>query len=90
MSLEAYARDQVIDVFADSLKVVWIVAVAIAGASFFTVFIGREMGLRKELNTAYGLDEGEKRDGNMDQAVSNNKSILTSHGRASASTIDDT
>ncbi|KAI1464434.1 major facilitator superfamily domain-containing protein [Daldinia caldariorum] len=57
LSLETYTRDQVISVFTDSLKLVWIVAVVIAGVSFFAIFVEREIGLRDDLNTSYGLTE---------------------------------
>ncbi|KAI0898730.1 MFS general substrate transporter [Annulohypoxylon nitens] len=55
LSLETQAREQL----------VWIVAVAIAGVSFFAVFAERDIGLRDNLDTAYGLDEPEKRSENV-------------------------
>lgn len=61
LSLETNTRDQVISVFTDSLKLVWIVAVVVAGVSFFAIFAEREIGLRDDLSTSYGLNEPEKR-----------------------------
>ncbi|KAI0095663.1 MFS general substrate transporter [Hypoxylon sp. NC0597] len=57
LSLETHTRDQVIGVLTDSLKLVWIVAVVIAGVSFFAIFVEREIGLRDDLNTSYGLTD---------------------------------
>ncbi|KAI2631543.1 MFS general substrate transporter [Hypomontagnella submonticulosa] len=60
LSLSSHARDQVISVFSDSLQLVWIVATAIVGASFFVVFVEKEIKLRNDLETDYGLEKLEK------------------------------
>ncbi|KAI1441979.1 MFS general substrate transporter [Annulohypoxylon stygium] len=74
LSLETQTREQVISVFSESLKLVWIVAVAIAGVSFFAVFAERDIGLRDKLDTAYGLDEPEKHNENVNfKRVEENK-----------------
>ncbi len=73
LSLETHTRDQVISVFTDSLKLVWVVAVVIAGVSFFAVFVEREIGLRDDLDTAYVLDKREKRTENVEQERNENE-----------------
>ncbi|XXH02253.1 hypothetical protein Hte_008622 [Hypoxylon texense] len=60
LSLTSHARDQAVGVFSDSLRLVWIVATIIVGASFFVVFIEKEIQLRDGLETEYGLANSEK------------------------------
>ncbi|KAI0379538.1 MFS general substrate transporter [Hypomontagnella monticulosa] len=60
LSLSSHARQQVIGVFSDSLQLVWIVATAIVGASFLVVFVEKEIKLRNDLETHYGLENSEK------------------------------
>ncbi|KAK6957354.1 hypothetical protein Daesc_000138 [Daldinia eschscholtzii] len=60
LSLSGDTREQVIAVFNDSLKLIWIVATAIAGVSFFLVFVEKEIKLRDSLETEYGIKAREK------------------------------
>ncbi|MCJ1384553.1 hypothetical protein MMC17_007670 [Xylographa soralifera] len=57
-------RQQIISVYTDSLKTVWQVAIAFSGLAFLLVFLEKEVPLRTELDTEYGLDRkkvtGEK------------------------------
>ncbi|KAI4153776.1 MAG: hypothetical protein LQ340_002100 [Diploschistes diacapsis] len=48
---------QVVGVYTDSLGVVWIVAVAISGLGFLLVWLEREVNLRTELQTEFGLKD---------------------------------
>lgn len=59
LALPSRAREQVIGVFTDSLRLVWIVAAVIAGFSFFVVFVEKEIKLRDDLETEFGLKGGE-------------------------------
>ncbi|KAI2628996.1 hypothetical protein GGS21DRAFT_233674 [Xylaria nigripes] len=59
-TLEVPVRDVVVSVFSDSLKLVWIDTTAIAGASFFVVFVEKEINLRDSLETEYGMESTEK------------------------------
>lgn len=59
-SLSAETREQVIGVFTDSLRLVWIVVTAIVGASFFAVFVEKEFKLRDQLETDYGLEKKQQ------------------------------
>jgi hypothetical protein len=52
-------RRQIIDVFADSLQTVWHVSIAFAALGFLLVIIEKEIPLRKELETNFGLKEKE-------------------------------
>ncbi|KAH7322930.1 major facilitator superfamily domain-containing protein [Stachybotrys elegans] len=59
-TLSLTSREQVVGVFADSLRTVWIVAVVITGLSFFVVFVEKEIALRSDLETEYGLQAAAK------------------------------
>ncbi|CZR58356.1 related to putative multidrug transporter Mfs1.1 (major facilitator family protein) [Phialocephala subalpina] len=50
-------RSQVIGVYSDSLKTVWQVGIAMAGLGFIVVFVEKELKMRTELTTEYGLKE---------------------------------
>ncbi|KAF8863160.1 MFS general substrate transporter [Acephala macrosclerotiorum] len=49
------AREQIIGVYTDALKTVWQVGIAIAGLGFVLVLIEKEIKMRKELKSEYGL-----------------------------------
>lgn len=54
-SFEPAVREEIIGVYVGSLKVVWQVAIAISAFSFLLVFIEKEIKLRTELETEYGM-----------------------------------
>ena len=56
-TLTPLIRSEVISVFTESLRTVWIVAAAVAGASTLLVFLEKEIPLRTELDTEYGYKE---------------------------------
>lgn len=53
-------RDQIISVFTAALKLVWEVSVVFAGLPFLLVFLEKQIPLRTELETDFGLAEKEK------------------------------
>jgi Major Facilitator Superfamily len=53
-------QQAIIGVYNDSLQTVWQVAVAFSGLAFLLVFLEKEVPLRKELDTEYGLEQLEK------------------------------
>jgi hypothetical protein len=59
-SFQGSLRDEVLSVFTDSLKVVWQVAIGIVGLAFLLSFLEKEIKLREELDTEYGLEKKEK------------------------------
>ncbi|RYP45621.1 hypothetical protein DL768_008058 [Monosporascus sp. mg162] len=61
LSLASNTRDQVVGVFNDSLRLVWIVGTVIAGVSFFVTFLENEIQLRDSLETEYGLERNENK-----------------------------
>jgi hypothetical protein len=54
-------KAEIISVYSDSLKLVWQVAIGIAGLGFLIVFVEKEINLRTDLKTDYGIEEKEKR-----------------------------
>lgn len=48
---------EIVDVYADALKLVWQVAICFSGLAFCVVFVEREIPLRTELDTEFGLTE---------------------------------
>ncbi|EED17387.1 efflux pump antibiotic resistance protein, putative [Talaromyces stipitatus ATCC 10500] len=50
-------RAQVISVFAESLKRMWQVGIAFVALGFLVVLLEKEVPLRKELNTEYGIEK---------------------------------
>ncbi|KAF2650336.1 MFS general substrate transporter [Lophiostoma macrostomum CBS 122681] len=48
-------KDDIIGAFTESLKCVWIVFAVMAGVGFLLTFLERQVKMRRELNTAYGL-----------------------------------
>lgn len=59
-SLTPESAAQVRSVLSDSLKLAWQVGIALAGFAFLLVFVGKEVPLRKKLETDYGIVEKEK------------------------------
>lgn len=51
---------EIISVYSDSLKLVWQVAIGIAGLAFLLVFVEKEIKLRTEHKTDYGIEEKKK------------------------------
>lgn len=58
--LPSDTRQEVIRVYVHALRAQWYAAAAFAVFSFFLVFFEKHVELRKDLNTEFGLDEGEK------------------------------
>ncbi|KAJ5457347.1 Major facilitator superfamily domaingeneral substrate transporter [Penicillium desertorum] len=56
-SLDDPVKSEVIGVFSDSVKLVWLVSVAFCGLACILVFFEKEVPLRKELDTDYGMVE---------------------------------
>ncbi|MCJ1384436.1 hypothetical protein MMC17_007552 [Xylographa soralifera] len=54
---DATVRSQVTGVFADALGYMWYVAIALAGLGFLIVIIEKEVPLRKELDTEFGMSQ---------------------------------
>jgi hypothetical protein len=56
-SFSEVIREEIVGVYTDALKSVWIVGAAIAGLGFLLVFLEKEIKLRTELKTEYGMKE---------------------------------
>jgi len=53
-------KDQVIDVFTRALRVTWLASMAPAALGLALVFMEKEIVLRTELDTKFGLEDGQK------------------------------
>lgn len=65
-SFDEPTRSQIIDVFTEAMRKVFFVAIAFGGLAFLLSFLEREVELRKELETEFGLEEKKKADGDKD------------------------
>jgi len=59
---DATTRAEVVEVFSGALRVVWLIGIAFAGIGFLLVFVEKEIELRNELNTEFGMEERKKND----------------------------
>lgn len=50
-------RDQVISLVRDAMRMVWLIGIIFAGVGFLAAWIEREVKLREELDTEFGLEE---------------------------------
>lgn len=50
-------KDQIISVYTDALEQVWEIGIVFSGLSFLLVFFEKEIKLRTELDTEYGMDK---------------------------------
>ena len=66
-TLPAVTRAEVVGVFTDSLKLVWEVAVAFAVLGFVLVFMEKQVKLRTELDTEYGIKERARKTKNAEK-----------------------
>lgn len=54
------SRGEVVHLFTKSLRLVWLVGIAFAGVGFLVTFVEKEVKLRDELDTQYGMKEKAK------------------------------
>ncbi|ERS95417.1 hypothetical protein HMPREF1624_08295 [Sporothrix schenckii ATCC 58251] len=52
-------RSEVVGVYVAALKYVWRFSIILGGVSFFLVFFEKQVKMRTELETEYGLDDGK-------------------------------
>lgn len=53
-------RSEIIGVYTDSLKLVWQISIVFSGVAFFLVMLEKQVKLRTELDTEFGLAEKKK------------------------------
>lgn len=56
-SLTPQVQREVVSVYTDTLKLVWNVSLAFAALAFIITFFEKEMNLRTELETEYGIKD---------------------------------
>lgn len=62
MQFDEPTREQIREVFLRALKKVFVISVAFGGTAFIAALFEKDVPLRKELETEYGLEEREKTD----------------------------
>ncbi|KAI0436182.1 DNA repair protein RAD50 [Xylaria telfairii] len=60
-------KREIVSVYVDSLKYVWYISVVFSGVSFFLVFFEKQIKMRTELDTDFGIADEKKKD--AEQAV---------------------
>ncbi|KAI1419641.1 DNA repair protein RAD50 [Xylaria sp. FL1777] len=55
-------KREIISVYSDSLKYIWYISVVFAGLSFFLVFLEKQIKMRTELDTEFGMANEKKND----------------------------
>lgn len=58
-SLAPQVQREVVSVYTDTLKLVWYVSLAFAALAFIITFFEKEMSLRTELETEYGIKDAK-------------------------------
>lgn len=61
------SRGEVVHLFTKSMQLVWLVGIAFAGIGFLITFVEKEVKLRDELGTKYGMKENAKGETGLDQ-----------------------
>lgn len=56
-NMEGRVWDEIVDVYVRSLKTIWWVGLGISGAGFCLVWVAKELKLRTELETEYGIEK---------------------------------
>ncbi|RFU74839.1 multidrug resistance fnx1 [Trichoderma arundinaceum] len=59
-SFDPSTRVVIIDAYTDALKRVWLVSIAFGAVAFLSVFFEKELTLRTELDSDFGLADGKK------------------------------
>ncbi|PYI00035.1 multidrug resistance protein fnx1 [Aspergillus ellipticus CBS 707.79] len=60
-SFDPAIRDDIIGVYVEALKRVWQISIVFSGVSFLLVFLEKEIKLRTELETEFGLEDKEQK-----------------------------
>ncbi|KAF6235595.1 hypothetical protein HO173_006278 [Letharia columbiana] len=61
------SRGEVVHLFTKSMQLVWLVGIAFAGIGFLITFVEKEVKLRDELDTKYGMKENAKGETGLDK-----------------------
>ncbi|KAA6407165.1 MAG: Major facilitator superfamily general substrate transporter [Lasallia pustulata] len=60
-SFQQPIRSQIVGVYIDSLKLVWQISIVFSGVAFLLVFLEKQIVLRTELDTEFGLVDGKEK-----------------------------
>lgn len=79
-------RNEVIGVYTDALKQVWEIGIVFSAVSFLLVFIEKEIKLRTELDTEFGMEGNGKSE---DMEASGTKGVVVSPEKGPGATTPD-
>ncbi|PGH19024.1 hypothetical protein AJ79_00058 [Helicocarpus griseus UAMH5409] len=71
-SFDGETRKQVLNVYSEALRRVWLISIVFAGTAFLAVFLEREVKLRTELETEFGLEDekqGKEKEGEANDSA---------------------
>lgn len=60
-SFQQPTRSQIVGVYTDSLKLVWQISIVFSGVAFLLVFMEKQIVLRTELDTEFGLADNDEK-----------------------------
>lgn len=66
-------RDQVVEVFTLALRTTWLVSIAFSALAFLLVFVEKEIVLRTELETEFGLQQDDKKKPDVEDGANKSK-----------------
>lgn len=75
---------EIVSVFSDSLKQVWQISIVFSGVSFLLVFLEKQIKMRKDLETEFGIDEGKKVGRSQDSAKAGEQNRLARNNTGKA------
>ncbi|KAJ0108528.1 Major facilitator superfamily general substrate transporter [Diaporthe amygdali] len=75
---------ELVSVFSDSLKQVWQISIVFSGVSFLLVFLEKQIEMRKDLETEFGIDEGKKVGRSQDSAKAGEQNRLARNNTGKA------
>ncbi|KAI0194234.1 hypothetical protein F4808DRAFT_441439 [Astrocystis sublimbata] len=67
-SFPAPTKKEIIGVYVASLKYVWYISVVFSGVAFFLVLLEKEIKMRTELDTEFGMADGKKKEEDSEKA----------------------
>ncbi|KAK2611403.1 hypothetical protein N8I77_004742 [Diaporthe amygdali] len=85
--LDTFGSDvklEIVSVFSDSLKQVWQISIVFSGVSFLLVFLEKQIKMRKDLETEFGIDEGKKVGRSQDSAKAGEQNRLARNNTGEA------
>ena len=72
-------KEEIVGVYVESLKSVWRLSVIFAGLAFFLVFAEKQIKMRTELDTEFGINDGKKKEKDSEPGTTASKWMEATH-----------